>query len=198
MNENNVSGGIRSSLDTKRLVYLAVLSALVVILQLVSNISAGFLSIPITLTLVPVVMGCALSGKWSGAWLGGVFAVTVLLSGAAEPFLTINPLGCIVTVMLKGVAAGLVAGVLYSLLEKKNRYLAVIVAGASAPIVNTGVFLIGAFIFFKDFILSLAGGEALFTFVVTVLVGVNFLVELGVNILLAPVILRLINLKKKV
>lgn len=193
MSQNNRSFGFT---DTKKLVYLALFSALVVVLQIVSNITAGFMPIPITLTLVPIVMACALCDRWSGAWLGLVFAAVVLISGAAEPFFTLNPFATIVIVIVKGVCAGLAAGLVYSFLEGWNRYVAILIAGAVAPLVNTGIFLCGAFIFFKDFILSLAGGQAIFTFVITGLVGINFLVEFGINMILAPVILRLVNLKK--
>ena len=185
------------STDIRKLVYLSVLTALVVVLQIVANITGAVLAVPITLTLVPIVLGCALCDRWSGAWLGFVFAMAVIFTGASEPFFTINPFGTILTVIVKGVLAGLCAGLVYHLLEKKNRYVAVICAGAVAPIVNTGIFIAASFIFFRDFIYSLAAGEHIFTFVITVFVGVNFLIELGINILLAPVILRLINLKKK-
>ena len=195
------NGGIMRrgvSLDITKLVYLSVFTALVVVLQIVANITGAVLAVPITLTLVPIVLGCALCDRWSGAWLGLVFAVTVLFTGAAEPFFTINPFGTVVTVVIKGVVAGLLAGLVYHFLEKKNRYLAVICAGAVAPIVNTGIFIAASFIFFRDFVYSLAAGEHIFTFVITVFVGINFLIELGINILLAPVVLRLINIKKKI
>ena len=200
--ESAARGGVFSrrgvSLDITKLVYLSVFTALVVVLQIVANITGALLPVPITLTLVPIVLGSALCDKWSGAWLGLVFAVTVLFSGASEPFFTINPFGTVVTVIIKGVAAGLVAGLVYHILQKKNRYLAVICAGAVAPIVNTGIFVAASFIFFRDFVYSLAAGEHIFTFVITAFVGINFLIELGINIMLAPVVLRLINIKKKI
>ena len=187
----------RGSDEIKRLVYLAILTALVCVLQIVSNITAGVLPVPITLTLVPIVLGAALCGKWSGAWLGTAFALVTFFSGASEPFLTIAPFGTIVTVLVKSILAGIAAGVVYSLLEKKNRYIAVVAAGAIAPIMNTGVFVVGCYLFFYDYVASLAGGDAMFPFIITVFVGVNFLIELGLNMLLAPTILRLINIKKK-
>ena len=187
----------RGSLDIKKMVYLAILTALVVILQYVSNITAAVLPVPITLTLVPIVLGSALSGRYSGVWLGFAFGVIVILSGASEPFFTVNPVGTVITVLVKGMASGLVAGLLYSLLEAKNRYLAILVAGIAAPIVNTGLFLVGCFVFFYDYVVSLSGGESLFVFIITAFVGVNFLVELGLNMLLSPTILRILNIKKQ-
>lgn len=196
----NIPGGVRRArkVDTVKLVYLAILTALVAVLQIVSNVTAGVLAVPITLTLVPIVMGCALCGRFSGAWLGLVFGVVVLISGAAEPFFAWSPLATVAIVIVKGVLAGLAAGLIYSFVEKFNKYVAIIAAGATAPIVNTGIFLLGAFLFFsEDISTNFVGGGEIFTFVITVLVGVNFLIELGVNMLLAPIILRLVNIKKK-
>lgn len=193
---DNLNGQRRGKMSTTQLVYLAIFTALVVVLQFVSNITAGILPIPITLTLVPIVLSVALNGRWAGAWLGLVFGATVLFSGASEPFFTLNPFGTIVIVILKGVLAGLLAGLVYSLIENKNRYLAIVFAGATAPIVNTVVFIVGCYTFFYDYVLSLAGGENMFLFVITGFAGINFLIELLVNMLLSPIILRLINLKK--
>ena len=66
---------------------------------------------------------------------------------------------------------------------------------------DTGVFLIGCLIFFMEPIT--AWGAALGfadvgRYMILGLVGGNFLVELGINLVLAPVILRLIDLIKKI
>ena len=189
------TNGKRVNQDTKNLVYLAILSALVVILQIVSNVTGGILIVPITLTLVPIVLGGALVNKWSGALLGLVFALAVLFTGAANAFLAVNFVGTVVTVIVKGVLSGLFAGLIYSALEKVNKYLAILIAGIVAPVTNTGIFIIGCYVFFYDYVLSLAGGEGMFIFVITVFAGVNFLVELGLNMLLSPAILRIVNIK---
>ena len=189
------TNGRRINLNTKNLVYLAILSALVVILQIVSNVTGGILIVPITLTLVPIVLGGALVNKWSGAWLGLVFALAVLFTGAANGFLAVNFVGTVVTVIVKGVLSGLFAGLIYSALEKVNKYLAILIAGIVAPVTNTGIFIIGCYVFFYDYVLSLAGGEGMFIFIITVFAGVNFLVELGLNMLLSPAILRIVNIK---
>lgn len=186
----------QNSYDIKKLVYLAVLTALVFVLQIVANISGAVLATPITLTLVPIVIGTALVGKFSGVWLGSVFGMATLITGAAEPFFTVNPLGTVVTVMVKGMLAGLVAGLIYSLFKDKNKYVAILAAAFAAPIVNTGVFAVGCYLFFYDFVASLAGGTNIFPFIVTGFAGINFLIELLVNIVLAPTILRLIIIRR--
>ena len=139
-------------------------------------------------------------GPVSGGYLGAVFGLVVLLSGGGEPFMTINPLGCILTVMIKGVGAGLAAGFVYKLFARKNQYLAIVLAAIVCPVVNTGIFLLGCVAFFMDYITGIAGAAgyaAAGTYMILVLAGGNFLFELGVNIVLSPVIRRLISLGGK-
>ena len=63
-----------------RLTSLALLAALVVVLQTVaSGIRIG--PVPISLTLVPIVVGAILFGPGAGAGLGAVFGVVCLIAG---------------------------------------------------------------------------------------------------------------------
>ena len=183
--------------DTRKLTYLALFTALVVVLQYLGGF-IRFGQFSVSLVLVPIAIGAALCGPLAGAWLGAVFGVMVFITGDAALFLSINVAGTIVTVMLKGVLAGLLGGVVYTLLEKVNRYIAVMASAVVCPVVNTGIFLLGCQIFFLDTIESWAISESLPVglYMILVLVGANFLFELLFNIVLAPVIVRLINLKK--
>ena len=183
--------------STRKLTGLAILTALVVILQFLPIKGPFFL---ITLTLVPIVIGSALYGAFSGAWLGFIFGVTVLLSGDAAAFLTINIPGTIATVLVKGTLAGLAAGLVYKLASKVNRYFGVICSALVAPVVNTGIFLLGCRLFFMDTVngwAAASGYEDVGAYMILSLVGINFLIELGVDLVCSPVILRLINIRKK-
>lgn len=183
--------------STRKLTGLAILTALVVILQFLPIKGPFFL---ITLTLVPIVIGSALYGAFSGAWLGFIFGVTVLLSGDAAAFLTINIPGTIATVLVKGTLAGLAAGLVYKLASKVNRYFGVICSALVAPVVNTGIFLLGCRLFFMDTVngwAAASGYENVGAYMILSLVGINFLIELGVDLVCSPVILRLINIRKK-
>ena len=183
--------------STRKLTGLAILTALVVILQFLPIKGPFFL---ITLTLVPIVIGSALYGAFAGAWLGFIFGVTVLLSGDAAAFLTINIPGTIATVLVKGTLAGLAAGLVYKLASKVNRYFGVICAALVAPVVNTGIFLLGCRLFFMDTVngwAAASGYENVGAYMILSLVGINFLIELGVDLVCSPVILRLINIRKK-
>lgn len=184
-------------ISTRKLTGLAILTALVVILQFLPVKGPFFL---ITLTLVPIVIGSALYGAFAGAWLGFIFGVTVLLSGDAAAFLTINIPGTIATVLVKGTLAGLAAGLVYKLASKVNRYFGVICAALVAPVVNTGIFLLGCRLFFMDTVngwAAASGYENVGAYMILSLVGINFLIELGVDLVCSPVILRLINIRKK-
>ena len=179
------------------MVGIGLFTAIVMVLQFIgSGIRFGTFSI--SLVLVPIVVGSAVYGWKAGAWLGFVFGLTVLLSGDASPFLAVNIPGTIAVVLVKGIVCGLVAGLIYKLLEKANRYLAVFVAAILCPVVNTGIFLLGCQLFFLETVTQWAGGsQNLATYIFVTLTGVNFLLEVGVNVVLSPVIVRLIRIGKQ-
>ncbi|MCH5314991.1 MAG: ECF transporter S component [Eubacterium sp.] len=182
--------------NTKKIAGLGLLTAIVVVLQLLGAF-IRFGPFSISLVLIPIVVGAALYGKMAGAWLGLAFGVAVLASGDAGAFLAVNPVGTVATVLLKGLLAGLLAGVCYSLIEKKNKVFATIMSAIICPIVNTGVFLIGCRLFFFDTIKEWAGGTDVLVYMVTGLVGFNFLFELGANLILSPTIIKLVSLGRK-
>lgn len=180
---------------TQKIVGIGLFTAIIVALQLLAA-SIKFGPFSITLVLAPIVIGAALYGIGAGAWLGVAFGLSVLISGDAAAFMTINPAGTVVTVLLKGMLAGLVAGLIYKALESKNKTVAVVLAGIACPIVNTGIFLAGCYLFFQEWLVSVFGTTG-FATVVTGLVSVNFAVELGINMVLASVIVRVIDIGKK-
>jgi len=73
-------------------------------------------------------------------------------------------------------------------------------AAIFCPMINTGIFLVGCALFFYETIsgwATAAGFANAGAYMILGLAGINFLVELAVNILLAPVIVRLIRIGKK-
>lgn len=216
----------------KKIVGIGIFTAIVLVLQFLGGgIKFGMFSI--SLVLLPIVVGAAVYGWQAGAWLGLTFGVAVMLSGDAAAFLTVNPIGTVITVLVKGTAAGLCSGLaykfvlfllnrtskkriqvikkqygigeccedgVYKYISRNNRYLSVIVAAIVCPIVNTGIFLIGCKLFFFETISQWgadAGFENAASYMFIGLAGVNFLIELGTNLLLSPVIVRLISYAKK-
>ncbi len=180
-------------MNTRNMVLTAVLTAVVVVLQYVSMmIRPGTFSI--TLSLVPIAIGAALLGVRGGAWLGFVFGCAVLISGDAAPFLAFSIPGTIITVLAKGILSGVAAGVIFKAFNSKNTALSVALSAVSCPIVNTGVFILGVLVFFLEHFLTdgMTVPALIFGFI-----GFNFFIELAVNIILTPAIIRLINFRKK-
>jgi uncharacterized membrane protein len=189
----------RQSFDTEKLVLLALFTAMVAVLAYLGGfIKIGGLA-SISLTLIPVVIGATLCGSVAGAWLGGVAGAIFFMTPDSAFWFGLSIPGTIITVMVKGILSGLCAGLVYKLLEKFNRYLAVIASAIVCPVVNTGIFLIGCLTFFFRAVRSMALAEGLpiFAFLIVGFVGLNFVFELIANIIVSPAILRIINIRKK-
>lgn len=190
----------KKRMSTEKLVLGALMTALVIVFQLLATYTAFFGPFSTAIALVPIVIGAILCGKAIGAWLGLVFGVVVIATGGAVLFWQFSIPGTIITVIVKGMACGFVAGWVYELLNKINHYVAVICASIICPIVNTGVFLLGSAIFFLDYALEIASMIGLddvgFSVFVALAFG-NFLFELGINTILSPIIVRLLNIRRK-
>jgi uncharacterized membrane protein len=191
-------GKKKKSLDAVTIAGLGLLTALVIVLQMLGGF-IRFGQFSVSLVLAPIVIGAALYGVWAGGWLGFVFGVVVLFRDSAI-FLAINPLATVVIVLLKGFLAGLAAGAVYKALAPKNSFLATLAASVVCPVVNTGVFLIGCYLFFMEWVRTMAeqlNFASVAAFMFGGLVGANFLFELLTNIVLNPIIMRIIAIRKK-
>ena len=201
MEKNTSHNPVRRPPATQTLIFGAVLTALVIVLQSIAEITSVFLPITISLALIPIVIGATVGGVKLSTWLGFVSGVVILLMPSTATFFGVHFFGTILTVLVKGIAAGLAAGFVYRLFEKKNQYLAVILAAIVCPVVNTGVFVLGCFAFFYETIAGWAAVNEEFTNAISYLflgmIGLNFIVELISNILLSPAAVRLLNVLKK-
>ena len=190
---------------SKNIAFLAVLLALVIVLQ----IWGGYIKIgPVnfTFTLVPIVLGAIMIGPLAGAFLGFAFGVVALVNGIVGNdvftyyLFAQQPVFTAALCLVKGAAAGLVSGYLYRLLRKKHEYLAVFVASVSAPIVNTGLFVLGGLMMsgtIAGFLSSANNGSSVAYFLIITCAGINFLVELAINLVFAPALYRVSNLFMK-
>ena len=187
-------------METTKVVGIGLFTAIVVILQMLGSF-IRFGPFSISLVLIPLVLGAALYGIGAGVWLGFVFGAVVLISGDAAPFLAVNPLGTVFTVLLKGMLAGLVAALVYRAFANKNETFAVMLAAVLSPLTNTGVFLICCTQFFMPTITMWASemgfGDNVAGYMIVGLVGGNFLFEVLFNVVLSPVILRLLRIRHK-
>ncbi len=188
----------RKTMSTKKMVLGALLTALVLVLQFMGA-AIRFGTFSISLVLIPIVIGAVTCGKSIGTWLGLVFGVAVLASGDAAPFMAVNVPGTIITVLAKGTLCGFVAGLTYQVLRKliHKEYLSAVISALVCPVINTGVFLLGCKLFFMETITMWAGGTDVGKYMIFVLVGGNFLFEMAVNIIFAPVIVQLLKVFNK-
>lgn len=196
----NYSNSMKKS---RTLVGMAIFTALVIVLQQM----AGMIRIgPFSpsLVLIPIVIGAAVYGAKAGAWLGLVFSVSVLIACItgqdAGGYLMwgINPAMTAGIVLAKGVAAGFLAGAVFRALQHRNQLLATVVAAVVCPVVNTGIFLAGTLAVFRPLLnqwMAASGFENMGTYVITGLVGLNFLVELAINLLLSPGVVRILKVR---
>lgn len=186
-------------LNVQKFVGIAMLAAVVVVLQFIGNY-IKFGDVSISLVLLPIVVGATLYGPIAGLILGGVFGAIIIagyLSGAVDGLWLANPIATAVVCMIKGCAAGYLSGVVFSLFSRlggsKSSTVGSYAAAVTCPIVNTGIFLLAMFTIFKPQLIEFAGGTNTFYFAFIGLAGVNFLVELAVNIILAPVIVGIVD-----
>lgn len=184
---------------TEVLVMTAILTAIVGVL----SYFGGFIKIgglaSVSLTLIPVVLGAALLGPGAGAWLGAVSGLIFFLTPDAAFWFNLSAIGTVLTVLAKGALAGLGAGLVYRAFAGRNRYFAVLAAAVVCPLINTGLFLVGCLIFFFNAVVEMANaaGSSVFAHLILVFVGLNFVFELLLNLLLSPSILRIIELGKQ-
>lgn len=184
------------------MVGIALLMALVVVMQFVSGIIPPIGGFAISLVLIPIVLGAAIYGPGAGALLGATFGTVVYMNcvtgadpGGAMVFQA-SPMLCLLVVMGKGVLAGVASGWVYKLLKQKNPYIAMLCAAIVCPVVNTGVFVLSMFTFFIEVLSAWAGGGDVVGYVLTGLVLANFVPELIINVVFSPAGQRILNAAK--
>ena len=187
-------------MSTETLVLASLMTALVVVFQCLATYTTFFGPFSTAIGLIPIVIGAAMCGPLVGAWLGFVFALVVIFTGGANLFFMFSIHGTIITVLAKGIACGAAAGLAYMLLKKFNKTVAAIVAALVCPVVNTGIFLLGSAVFFLPFADKIADllkmSEVGFGLFIALAFG-NFIFEIGMNAALSPVIVRVIDMRRK-
>ena len=92
--------------------------------------------------------------------------------------------------LLKCTLAGVLAALVFALFQKKLPLVGLILASLIVPIVNTGLFVAGSFIFFQDFLK--AGVNETFpnvgAFLIFGVIGWNFIFEVAFTLILSAMI----------
>ena len=187
--------------SARRISYFAILLALVIVLQAFGGtINIG--AVQLNFTLIPIVLGAIVLGPLAGALLGFACGVVVLVQVimGVVPFYTLiwtnDPVVTALTCVVKTTVAGLVAGLLFNLIKKKNKHVAVFVAAGVVPVINTSLFIVGC-LFMVNSVYGLASGQNILVYILVSLVTFNFFFEFSINLLLAPGIERVIRVFDK-
>ena len=166
---------------TKNIVSLGLLIAATVALQAISIIIPT--PVNMNLSLIPITIAAILYGPIAGGIIGLVSGVMVLVSpNTVTMFMAISPVAtvfaCLTKTMIAGVVAGLVAKLCYHF-DKK--ILGAVLASILVPVVNTGIFVIFCLCWFMEGL-----GLTSFGMIFTALIGVNFLIEVVMNVVICP------------
>ena len=188
-----------------RMVQLAILLAVVVVLQcFLGSIKVGATSFSVV--LVPIVVGALILGPAAGAFLGFAFGLVVLIYGISGQDVFTNmlfqahPVFTAIICLGKGAAAGWGAGMVYKLVVKASSFWASVAAAATAPILNTGLFILGGLTLVRGTLeanLAAFGADSVVVFLVIGCAGVNFLIEFFVNMILSPAIYRIVTIVRR-
>ena len=188
----------------QKMVGVSLLIAVMIVLQFLASVFPIKIGpVSLSLVLIPIVLGAATYGISAGGVLGGAFGVMTYIfcvngmDGGGHMVFQASPVMCFIVVMAKGILCGLAAGAVYQLLRNKNGYVAMLCAAIVCPVVNTGVFLTGMFLFFMDVLRVWASGSDVVGYVLSGLIVINFLPELILNIALSPVSQRIIHIVRK-
>lgn len=193
--------------SARRITWLAILIALVVVLQLFASAIPMF-GITLNFSLIPIAIAGIVLGVIGGTIVGLCCGVTVFITTAVmgqEPstvfFFQAQPVILTIMCMGKTTIAGAMSGLMYKLLEKKNKTLGVYASSLVIPIFNTGIYMLGI-VLMKDAaaqFLALDSSSAGVVFsVVFGMIWLNFVLEIAVNVVFAPMIYRVIRVIDKV
>ena len=186
--------------SSKQITGIAVLLALIIVLQaLGGTIVIG--PVQLNFTLIPIVLGSIIFGPIVGALLGFACGVVVLIQVimGAVPFYALiwanYPIVTTFTCIVKTTAAGLLSGIAYQILSKKNEIVAIFVASAIVPVVNTALFIVGCLLMTNS-VYAMAGTQNVLIFICVSLVTFNFFIELAINLIVAPTLNRVLKIIK--
>ncbi len=177
----------RSSNSVKTLVRLALLSAILLLLEFTN---LGYIKTPgleFTIMQLPVIIGAIIIGPSAGALLGGVFGLTSFWqcfgkSAFGVVLMQIDPLAtflvCVPTRILMGWLCGVIFKALYPADKTKSKLFSFGFASLAGALFNTVLFIGMLFLLFgnSEFILNMRGDLAIVPFAIA-FVGIQGLLE---------------------
>lgn len=188
--------------QARKLTYFSVLVALTLVLQLVGNtVKIGLVTL--NFSLIPIVLSAIILGVWYGTALGAITGLIILFNcgilgadGFTNVLFATDPLVIILVCVLKTALAGTASALLFKWLSKYNVVVATVVAAAIVPVVNSGLFILGMLCIVPSLYDAgfLAAGANAFAGIVIGFVGLNFVFEFALNVILAPALCRVISI----
>lgn len=188
--------------NAHNLTLLAILIALVVVLQLFAS-SIPMFGITLNFALIPIVLAGILLGVAGGSIVGFACGLVVFITTAvlgqepATAFLfQTNPVVLTLICIGKTTVAGAVCGLMFWWLKRYNVYLAVIISAFIVPIMNTGVYMLGMVLMkgsVSEFLALDTSSAGVVFGVVFGIIWLNFVLELAVTGIFAPVIYRVLK-----
>lgn len=132
--------------------------------------------------------------------LGITYAITgafifAVAFAAAKKLRGVNVWIQILIMVLAALAAGGILSGMSKLLTEENA--AFYNAAVLAPIFNTGTFVVGMLLFFREVLAAWSGGSDVLLYSLTGLVGLNFLIEFFVVIILTPALAAIAKFARK-
>ena len=186
-----IGGIMNKKFSTRQIVITGLMLALMIVLQIIGNY-LQFGPVNINISLIAIVLAAVLAGPVSGAIVGFFNGIMALLSPSTiAVFMPVSVVGTVLACLLKCTLAGFVSGLVFNLLKKKNRTVALIVASLLVPIINTGIFIIFALIFFRPVLEANVSSGAFPNIWMVLLIGFigwNFLIELVSTGVLSPIV----------
>lgn len=197
---------LRSHEKNLRMIQLAMIMAIMVVLQI---IGAALVRVAITvpaLVLIPLYIGSAAFGKKTGAILGGFFGIITLLLGVTgfdaytHGLFLYKPLATAVICLGKGIMAGFLSAVVYEVMMKltKNKlFPSSLISSIMTPLANTTLYVLGVFVFFKEYSGFTADSTLWYVFgAVFMMIIVNFLIEVAMNAICCPILVSILGKSK--
>ena len=191
-------------ITTKTITGTALLTAVELVLIVISNyVSIG--PVNINLALIPIALASMIYGPLAGLFIGLVNGLVTILSPSTQAiFMPISPFGTVFICLLKTGLAGFLAGLIYLPFKNsessKKKLVGAIIASISVPIINTGLFSVGCYTFFYGWLSELTESssyDSSFLVLLFVIIGINFIFEFTISLLLSPSINMLINYYEK-
>lgn len=191
--------------SAKNVALLGILIALVIVLQLFASAIPMF-GVTLNFSLIPIAFAGIMLGWIGGAIVGFSCGLVVFITMAVigqEPstayLFQASPVILTVMCIGKTTVAGIVSGILYKIISRKNVHIAVCLSALVIPIVNTAIYLIGIVLMKEHaaLFMGLTNSSASVVFsVVFGLIWLNFVLEMIINVIFTPMIYRVIRVLK--